>query len=101
MALAGLGVRRLSLSPAQIGRVKAMLRSLDAGAIGHLPEALVGPARSQPDGVTCSPMRTTTMSPCLTAPFVAYDGPGPGVTHLAIRPDFAMQVVALGCAIIA
>jgi phosphotransferase system enzyme I (PtsP) len=32
MALAGLGVRRLSLSPAQIGPVKAMLRSLDAGA---------------------------------------------------------------------
>jgi phosphotransferase system enzyme I (PtsP) len=33
MALAGLGVRRLSLSPAQIGPVKAMLRSLDAGAL--------------------------------------------------------------------
>jgi phosphotransferase system enzyme I (PtsP) len=32
MALAALGVRRLSLSPAQIGPVKAMLRSLDAGA---------------------------------------------------------------------
>jgi len=33
MALAGLGVRHLSLSPAQIGPVKAMLRSLDAGAM--------------------------------------------------------------------
>ncbi len=33
MALAGLGIRRLSLSPAQIGPVKAMLRSLDAGAL--------------------------------------------------------------------
>ncbi len=33
MALTGLGVRRLSLSPAQIGPVKAMLRSLDAGAM--------------------------------------------------------------------
>ncbi|MCB2053426.1 MAG: phosphoenolpyruvate--protein phosphotransferase, partial [Geminicoccaceae bacterium] len=33
MALIGLGVRRLSLSPAQIGPVKAMLRSLDAGAL--------------------------------------------------------------------
>lgn len=33
MALAGLGVRRLSLSPAQIGPVKAMLRSLDVGAL--------------------------------------------------------------------
>ena len=33
MALIGLGVRHLSLSPAQIGPVKAMLRSLDAGSL--------------------------------------------------------------------
>lgn len=33
MALVGLGVRRLSLSPAQIGPVKVMLRSLDAGGL--------------------------------------------------------------------
>ncbi len=33
MALVALGVHRLSLSPAQIGPVKAMLRSLDAGPL--------------------------------------------------------------------
>ena len=33
MALVGLGVRHLSLAPAQIGPVKAMVRSLDAGSL--------------------------------------------------------------------
>ena len=42
MALAGLGVRRLSLSPAQIGPVKAMLRSLDAGAMAAYLKRLLG-----------------------------------------------------------
>lgn len=41
MALAGLGVRKLSLSPAQIGPVKAMLRSLDAGALASYLERLL------------------------------------------------------------
>jgi len=41
MALAGLGVRKLSLSPAQIGPVKAMLRSLDAGALANYLERLL------------------------------------------------------------
>jgi len=41
MALAGLGVRRLSLSPAQIGPVKAMLRSLDAGALAAYLQRLL------------------------------------------------------------
>ena len=47
MALAGLGVRRLSLSPAQIGPVKAMLRSLDAGALAaYLQRSLSLPVHS-------------------------------------------------------
>jgi phosphotransferase system, enzyme I, PtsP len=41
MALAGLGVRKLSLSPAQIGPVKAMLRSLDAGAMAAYLQRLL------------------------------------------------------------
>lgn len=41
MALAGLGVRKLSLSPAQIGPVKAMLRSLDVGALARYVDRLL------------------------------------------------------------
>jgi phosphotransferase system enzyme I (PtsP) len=33
MALIGLGIRNFSITPAAIGPVKAMVRSLDAGAI--------------------------------------------------------------------
>jgi phosphotransferase system enzyme I (PtsP) len=33
MALIGLGVNRLSITPAAVGPVKAMIRSLDAGAL--------------------------------------------------------------------
>jgi phosphotransferase system enzyme I (PtsP) len=39
MALIGLGFRALSMSPAAIGPVKAMVLSLDAGAIGAFLEA--------------------------------------------------------------
>jgi len=42
MALIGLGVHHLSLSPAQIGPVKAMLRSLDAGRFHDYLSALLG-----------------------------------------------------------
>jgi len=41
MALVGLGFRRLSMSPAAIGPVKAMLRSLDAGEIAALLRGLL------------------------------------------------------------
>ncbi|MEZ5863639.1 MAG: phosphoenolpyruvate--protein phosphotransferase [Geminicoccaceae bacterium] len=41
MALVGLGVRRLSLSPAQIGPVKVMLRSLDAGRLSDYLHGLL------------------------------------------------------------
>jgi phosphotransferase system enzyme I (PtsP) len=33
MALIGLGIRRLSITPASVGPVKAMIRSIDAGAL--------------------------------------------------------------------
>ena len=33
MALIGLGIERLSITPAAIGPVKAMIRSLDVGAL--------------------------------------------------------------------
>ncbi len=47
MALIGLGVRRLSLSAAQFGDVKAMLRSLDVGACAAYVAALLDlPERS-------------------------------------------------------
>lgn len=54
MALAGLGIHHLSLTPSEIGPVKAMLRSLDAGRLGdylrgllHLPDhSLRGRLRS-------------------------------------------------------
>ena len=41
MALIGLGVRRLSLSPAQIGPVKVMLRSLDASRLNAYLQGLL------------------------------------------------------------
>lgn len=43
MALIGLGVRRLSITPASIGPVKAMIRSLDLGALrAAMPDLLHG-----------------------------------------------------------
>ncbi len=42
MALVGLGLRSLSMSPAAIGPVKMMLRSLDAGAITEFMKNLLG-----------------------------------------------------------
>jgi phosphotransferase system, enzyme I, PtsP len=41
MALVGIGIRRLSITPAGVGPVKAMIRSLDAGAAGRAMERLL------------------------------------------------------------
>jgi phosphotransferase system enzyme I (PtsP) len=51
MALIGLGIGRLSITPAAIGPVKAMIRSLDAGALrGAMADMLRRPARTlRPD----------------------------------------------------
>ena len=47
MALIGLGIGRLSITPAAIGPVKAMIRSLDAGALRErMPDFLARPVRS-------------------------------------------------------
>ncbi len=49
MALIGLGIDRLSITPAAVGPIKAMIRSLDRAAlIGHMQGALrepIGPLR--------------------------------------------------------
>ena len=46
MALLGLGIDRLSITPAAVGPVKAMLRSLDLGRLrGELPALLARPPR--------------------------------------------------------
>jgi phosphotransferase system enzyme I (PtsP) len=47
MALIGLGIRRLSITPAAVGPVKAMIRSLDRGAAMALLEKLL--AEPPPD----------------------------------------------------
>jgi phosphotransferase system enzyme I (PtsP) len=51
MALIGLGIGRLSITPAAIGPVKAMIRSLDAGALREaMADMLRRPARTlRPD----------------------------------------------------
>jgi phosphotransferase system enzyme I (PtsP) len=47
MALIGIGVERLSITPAAIGPVKAMIRSLDAAALRQaMPGWLKVPQRS-------------------------------------------------------
>ena len=46
MALIGLGIRRLSITPAAVGPIKAMARSLDAGALAaHMAGLLANPPR--------------------------------------------------------
>lgn len=46
MALIGLGIERLSITPAAIGPVKAMIRSLDhAALVSHMGELLARPSR--------------------------------------------------------
>jgi len=41
MALVGIGIRRLSITPAGVGPVKAMVRSLDAGAAARAMDRLL------------------------------------------------------------
>ncbi|WP_395614060.1 phosphoenolpyruvate--protein phosphotransferase [Allosphingosinicella sp.] len=41
MALVGIGIRRLSITPAGVGPVKAMIRSLDAGAAARAMDRLL------------------------------------------------------------
>jgi phosphotransferase system enzyme I (PtsP) len=53
MALIGLGIDRLSITPAAVGPIKAMLRSLDRGKlIAHMDAALANPPRSFRDDLT-------------------------------------------------
>jgi len=47
MALIGLGIERLSITPAAVGPIKAMVRSLDRGKlISHMNTALASPPRA-------------------------------------------------------
>jgi hypothetical protein len=47
MALVGLGIRRLSVAPSEVGAVKATIRSLEAGRLAAYLESLLGlPDRS-------------------------------------------------------
>jgi phosphotransferase system enzyme I (PtsP) len=41
MALIGIGVKRLSITPVAVGPIKAMIRSLDRGAIAREMERLL------------------------------------------------------------
>jgi len=41
MALLGLGINRLSITPAAVGPVKAMIRSLDIGSVRHFVSELL------------------------------------------------------------
>lgn len=53
MALIGLGIDRLSITPAAVGPVKAMVRSLDrATLVAHMDEALKSPPRALRDNLT-------------------------------------------------
>jgi phosphotransferase system enzyme I (PtsP) len=53
MALIGLGIDRLSITPAAIGPVKAMIRSLDAAALrAQMDDFLARPSRSLRDDLT-------------------------------------------------
>ncbi len=53
MALIGLGIERLSITPAAIGPVKAMIRSLDVAALRlHMEKLLENPPRKMRDALT-------------------------------------------------
>ena len=50
MALLGLGIDRLSITPAGVGPLKAMILSLDLAALrAHMPAMLAQPGRSMRD----------------------------------------------------
>jgi len=50
MALLGVGIERLSITPAGVGPVKAMIRSLDLGALRSDMPAILGRPASNPRG---------------------------------------------------
>jgi len=53
MALAGIGIDRLSITPAAVGPIKAMARSLDLGAItAHMTTLLADPPRDMRAALT-------------------------------------------------
>ncbi len=53
MALIGLGIERLSITPASVGPLKAMIGSLDAGALrGHMATLLAHPPRDMRGSLT-------------------------------------------------
>jgi phosphotransferase system enzyme I (PtsP) len=53
MALIGLGIDRLSITPAAVGPIKAMVRSLDRGAIAaHMTTLLAAPPRDMRAALT-------------------------------------------------
>ncbi len=53
MALIGLGIDRLSITPAAVGPIKAMVRSLDRAAlVAHMAEALKAPPRALRESLT-------------------------------------------------
>ena len=53
MALIGLGIDRLSITPAAIGPIKAMVRSLDRAAIAsYMKELLASPPRDMRAALT-------------------------------------------------
>jgi len=53
MALIGLGIERLSITPAAIGPIKAMVRSLNRGAlIAHMDAALIRPTGALRDSLS-------------------------------------------------
>jgi phosphotransferase system enzyme I (PtsP) len=53
MALIGLGIERLSITPAAVGPIKAMVRSLDRGKLmAHLETALAHPPRALRESLT-------------------------------------------------
>lgn len=48
MALLGLGVKRLSITPASVGPVKAMIRSLDVGELKPHMESMLASISASP-----------------------------------------------------
>jgi len=50
MALLGVGIERLSITPAGVGPVKAMIRSLDLGALRADMTAILAQPSSNPRG---------------------------------------------------
>ena len=67
MALIGLGMHHLSLTPSEVGPVKAMLRSIDAGAARRSTCAACSICPITACAAGCSPMPRTTAWCCRRA----------------------------------